>query len=61
MSFKYEPASVPQVPQDDDLEDGVEMAARRQAALETTQGQIFVFLTQPPYKCHRNRVAFVGD
>jgi len=30
-------------------------------ALEATQGQMDGFFSQPPYKCHQNRVASVGD
>ena len=30
-------------------------------ALDATQGQIRGFLSQLSYKCHQNRVAFVGD
>ena len=31
------------------------------STLEATQGQIDSFFSQPPYKCHKNRVASVGD
>ena len=30
-------------------------------ALEATQGQMDGFFSQFPYKCHQNRVAYVGD
>jgi len=29
-------------------------------ALEATQGQMDGFFSQLPYKCHQNRVAYVG-
>ena len=31
------------------------------SALEATQGQMDVFSSQLPYKCHQNRVTYVGD
>ena len=30
------------------------------ATLEATHGQMDGFFSQHPYKCHQNRVAFVG-
>jgi len=35
--------------------------ATRPPALEATQGQMDGFLSQLPYKCLQNRVAYVGD
>ena len=31
------------------------------STLEGTQGHIGGFFSQLPYKCHQNRVAYVGD
>jgi len=34
---------------------------RLQAALEATQGQMYGFFSQLPYKCYLEKVASVGD
>jgi len=39
----------------------VDISGSWYTALEATQGQIDDFLSQLPYECHQNRVAYVGD
>jgi len=39
----------------------VQLCARCGSVLEATQGQIHGLFSQHPYKCHQNRVAYVGD
>jgi len=58
MSLKYKPASEPLT---DYVAQPPKMPLWPAAALEATQGQMDVYLSQLPYKCYLEEVASVGD